>query len=156
MIYKYNRKIKYLDDDVSGVKPKHLLQRTTIYTSRGDPIQDIWDRDWKITRETFGRKRKPTGFIYLPGSKFREAKDYLSMRLCLKYAIINYAIRIGKYINKLKLYRQWPPRRVKDTKISKIENTSCVRNVMRVNPVSGIEREPWGAACIMRKVNYGV
>ena len=24
---------------------------------------------------------------------------------------------------------------------------------MKVTPVSGIEREPWGAACIMRRVN---
>ena len=29
-------------------------------------------------------------------------------------------------------------------------------NVMKVNPVSGIEREPWGAACILRSVNSGV
>ena len=27
---------------------------------------------------------------------------------------------------------------------------------MRVTPVSGIEIKPWGAACILRKVNYGV
>ena len=27
---------------------------------------------------------------------------------------------------------------------------------MRVPPVSGIEKEPWGEACTMRKVNYGV
>ena len=45
---------------------------------------------------------------------------------------------------------------MKDTNISEIENTSCVRNVMKVTPVSGIEREPWGAACILRTVNYGV
>ena len=40
--------------------------------------------------------------------------------------------------------------------MSEIENTSCVRNVMRLTPVLGIEREPWGLACIIRKVNYGV
>ena len=40
--------------------------------------------------------------------------------------------------------------------MSEIENTSCVRNVMRVTPVSGIEIEPWGAASILRRVNYGV
>ena len=45
---------------------------------------------------------------------------------------------------------------MKDTKISEIENNSCVRNVMRVNPESGIEREPCGAACILRKGNDGV
>ena len=57
---------------------------------------------------------------------------------------------------KLELYRQFPPRRAKDTKISDIENTSYVRNVMRVNPVTGIEREPWVAASILRRVNDGV
>ena len=37
------------------------------YTSACDPIQKMWDIDSKIERDNFGRKRKPTGFIYLPG-----------------------------------------------------------------------------------------
>ena len=37
------------------------------YTPGGDPIQEMWDRDRKIARYNFGRKRKSTGFIYLPG-----------------------------------------------------------------------------------------
>ena len=45
---------------------------------------------------------------------------------------------------------------MKYTNIYEIENISCVRNVMRVNPVYGIEREPWGAACILRIVKDGV
>ena len=49
------------------MKPNHFLQRGTRYTSGCDPIKQMWDRDGKIARETFGRKRKPTGFIYLPG-----------------------------------------------------------------------------------------
>ena len=40
--------------------------------------------------------------------------------------------------------------------MSEIENTSCVRNVTRFTPVSGIERETWGAASILRRVNDGV
>ena len=40
--------------------------------------------------------------------------------------------------------------------MSEIENTSWVRNVMRVTQVSGIEIEPWGSARILRRVNYGV
>ena len=96
----------------------------------------MYDRDRKIARDNFGRKRKSTGFIYLPGSKFRESEGHLTIRLCLQYAVINFAPRIGKYINKLELYRQCPPRRVKDTKMSEIKNNSCVRNVMRVTPVS--------------------
>ena len=61
------------------------------------------------------------------------------MRSCLRYDVINYVPGIGKYINKLYLYRQCPPRRVKDTNISEIENTSCVTNFMRMTPVSRIE-----------------
>ena len=116
----------------------------------------MWDRDRKIARDNFGRKRKSTGFIYLPGSKLREAEGHLTMRSCLQDAVINYAPRIGKYTNKLEFYRQCPPRRLKDTKMSGIENTSFIINFMGVTPVSGIEREPWVAASILRRVNYGV
>ena len=45
---------------------------------------------------------------------------------------------------------------MKNTNISEIENTSCVRNVMMVTPVSEIEREPWGVAGILRRVYDGV
>ena len=78
------------------------------------------------------------------------------MRSCLQDAVINSDPRIGKYIDKHELYRQYPPRKVKDTNISEIENTSCMRNVMKVTPVSGIQREPWGSACILRIINDGV
>ena len=81
-----------------------------------DLIQQMWDRYWKIARDNYGRKRKSTGYIYLPGSRFGEAEGHLTMRSCLKYSIINSAPRIGKYINKLELYRQCLPRRVKDMK----------------------------------------
>ena len=108
------------------------------YTSGGDTIKEMQDRDRKITRESFGRKRKPTGFIYLPGSKFREDEVNLSMRSRLKGAVINSAPSIGKYIKKHEFYRQCPPRIVKDTNIFEIENTSCVRSVMKVTAVFGI------------------
>ena len=78
------------------------------------------------------------------------------MRSCLQDDVINSAPRIGKFINKQELYRQCPHRRVKDSHISEIENTSCVINVMNVTPVSGIERVAWGAAIILRRVNDGV
>ena len=78
------------------------------------------------------------------------------MRSCLQASVINSAPRIGKFIDKQELYRQYPPIKVKDTNISEIENTSCVINVMKVTPVSGIEREPWGIACIRKIVNDGV
>ena len=100
----------------------------------------MWDRDRKIARDNFSRNRKSTGFIYLPGSKFREAEVHLSMRSCLKDDVIISAPRLVKYINKIELYRQCPPRGVKGTKLSEIENTSCVKNVMRVTPLSFYSR----------------
>ena len=45
---------------------------------------------------------------------------------------------------------------MKDSHISQIENSSCVRNVMKVTPVSGIERVAWGPSSIMKTVNDGV
>ena len=100
------------------MKPKIFLQRRTRCISFGDPLHELWNRDRKIARDSFGKKRKSTGFIYLPGSKFREAEGHLSMRSCLQDAVINYAPRIGKYINRHELYRQCYPRKVKDTNIS--------------------------------------
>ena len=49
------------------MKPKHFLQRGMRYTPGYDPIQVMWDRDMKMERDHFGRKRKETGCIYLPG-----------------------------------------------------------------------------------------
>ena len=127
-----------------------------INTSGCDPIQKMWDRDSRIARGNFGRKMESTGFIYLPASKFREAEGHLTMGSCLQDAVINSVPRIGKYINKLEFYRQCPPRKLKDKKMSDIENTSCVKNVMTVTLVSGIEIEPLGTASILRRVNHGV
>ena len=58
--------------------------------------------------------------------------------------------------NKLELYKQFRPRRVKNSHISEIEDSACVRNVMNITPVSGIEEVAWGAASILKTVNDGV
>ena len=81
-----------------------------------DTIQRLWYRYRKIERYNFGRKRKPTGFIYLPVSRFCEAEGQSTIRSCLQEDFMNSSCRIGKYIKKLELYRQCPPRSVKDTK----------------------------------------
>ena len=110
----------------------------------------------KYQETIFGKKRKSARFIYILASKFYEDEGRILMRLCLQYAVINFAPRIGKYINKLEFYRQCHPRRVKDTKMSEIQNTLCVRNILRVTPGSGIERKYWGSASILRGFNDGV
>ena len=71
-----NRK-KFIDDDGSGEKPKLEFQIRLQKYSCCDPIQAMFDRDRKEEKENFGRKRKATGCIYLPGSVFREAEGHL-------------------------------------------------------------------------------
>ena len=114
------------------------------------------DRDTKVARQNFGRKRNPTGCIFLSGSGLRDAKGNLNMRSCLQDAVINSAPRIGNFINKQELYRQCPPRRVKNSHISEIEDYACVGNVMNITPVLGIEEVKWGAASILKTVIDGV
>ena len=63
------------------------------------------------------------------------------MRQFLQDDVIISDPSFGKYINKLELYIQWPPRRAKYTDMTEIENTSCVRSVMKVTIVDRIERE---------------
>ena len=45
-----------------------------------DPLQAMLYGDTKVARQNFGRKRKPTGCIFLPGSGFREAEGELKIR----------------------------------------------------------------------------
>ena len=62
--------MKYLGDNVYGVKPKQNSKNIGIRRSFGyDPIGKMWDRDRKITNYNFRRKIKSTGGIYVPGSK---------------------------------------------------------------------------------------
>ena len=50
-------KTKNLDDDGTGVKTEHFLQKGMKCLPGYNPIQQIWDRDKKISRENFVRKR---------------------------------------------------------------------------------------------------
>ena len=74
-----------------------------ICSTSSDPVQKIQDRDRKIAKDNFIRKIESTGYIYLPGSKYREAEGHLTLSSCSQEAVINSATRIGKYINKLEL-----------------------------------------------------
>ena len=60
----------------------------------------MFDRDMKVAKQNFGKKRKATGCVFIPGSGFREAEGNLKKRSCLQDAVINSAPRIGKFINK--------------------------------------------------------
>ena len=90
-------------------------------------------------------------WVRFPWSLRSLVNEVIITRCCYQFCPQDCKIYWQKELN-----RQLPPRKVKDTNISEIENTSCVRNVMEVNPVSGIERKPWGASCILIRVNDGV
>ena len=60
---------KYLDDNGTGMKPKHFLQRGMRYTSGCDPRQQFWDRDSKISRDSFGRKIESIDLFIFLGQK---------------------------------------------------------------------------------------
>ena len=55
----------------------------------------------KKIKDHFGKTGKETGYIYLPGSQYREAEDYLKLGLYLQDAFINSLPIFGKYINTL-------------------------------------------------------
>ena len=48
------KKIKYIDDDGSGEKPKLEFQRRLIKYSCCDPLQAMLYRDTKVARQNFG------------------------------------------------------------------------------------------------------
>ena len=69
----------YIDDEFSGGKPKLEIIRRHVKYSCYNPLQSMLDIDFKVARQNFGRKRKPTGCIFLSGSGFREAEGNSKM-----------------------------------------------------------------------------
>ena len=51
------------------------MEVTVIYTYIYIYVSIDDDKNVKRTRGNFGKKRNPNGFIYLPGSKFRQAES---------------------------------------------------------------------------------
>ena len=77
---------KYIDGDGTGAKPKKIYSTTLTrkphqfgYSSRGK----IWDRGMKKTKQNFGRKKKPTGYIYFPRPQYCESEAHLKLSSCL-------------------------------------------------------------------------
>ena len=87
-----------------------------------------------------GREKKATGFVYIRGSPYRDAKVSSQLRECLHAAIINAAPIIGNIIDKSELYRQCPPIRVKDTNMTELEFFDFVSSAMTVATILNIDR----------------
>ena len=90
-----------------------------------------------IKRKIWGEINS-TGFIYLPGSQFRQAEITLELRSFLHYAIINAEPRILKFVNKNELYIQCPPIYLKDTNLDESKNSSCGSSVKKLLLVKSI------------------
>ena len=84
----------------------------------------MWDIYRKIINYNFGRKRKSNGYIYPPGSKYRESEGHFNLRLFFQYAVVNIVPSIGKQTNKLELYNKCPHRRVKNTRLGPSQDVS--------------------------------
>ena len=55
----------------------------------------------------------------------------------------------------MELYRQCPPRRVKDTNMKKLENFDCLSSVMTIAQILHIDREKKGAMRVLQVINDG-
>ena len=82
-----------------------------------------------------------TSFVYLKGSPYRDSKGSWQLISCLHDAINNAAPKMGGKIDRLELYQQFPPRKVKDTHMIKLEKCKCLSSIMTIMPVMKLERE---------------
>ena len=90
------------------------------YYNRNYFLDRDYIKDTRIIRVHSGRKWKAAGFVYLKGSPYHGAEGSSQLRPCLHDAIINSSPRIGGNFDNLEFYRQFPPRRVKETQTTNI------------------------------------
>ena len=105
--------------------------------------------------DIFRKKRKGSRFCVSKNSPYSDAEESSHLRSCLRDAIINAAPRIGG-IDKLELYRQCPPRRVKDIHITELKKCECVSSIMTIAPVLNIDRLKMGYMGILLVIDYVV
>ena len=84
------------------------------------------------SRTFFARKKKPTGYFFIPAYQFSKAIGYMEMIMCLNDDIIDYASWTKNYINTHELYNHCPHTQVKDTTINVINIALCVRSAISV------------------------
>ena len=119
-------------------------------------MKNDYIKDTRIRWKYSGRKRQATGYVYINGSPYRDAKGSSQLRSCFHDAIINAAPRIGGEIEKLKYYRQYLPRRVKDMEIKELEKCERVSSAMTIVSVLNIDRGKMGTLGILLIMDDGV
>ena len=101
-IYQQKNRLKYFDDDGSGVLPKILVKKwyNKIYQKSYSNCEFILHNDYIkdriIHRTSSGRKLKATDYVLITGSQYRNAEGSPHHRSCLHDTIINAAPRIGE------------------------------------------------------------
>ena len=56
----------------------------------------------------------------------------------------------------LELYRQCPPRKVKDTNMTELEKCDSVLSIMTIAPILKFERDKMGSMRVIQVINDGV
>ena len=93
-------RLKYFDDDGSGVLPKILVRKwynaryQKVYSNCEFVLQNDYIKDRIIHRTSSGQKA--TGYVLITGSPYNYAEGSPHHRSCLHDAIINSAPRIGE------------------------------------------------------------
>ena len=94
-------RLRYIDDDGSGVLPKQLVRNKynskyqKTYSNHYYVLKNDYIKDTRMRRTYPGRKLKATGYVLITGSSYRDSEGSPQNRLCLHDAIINSALRIG-------------------------------------------------------------
>ena len=155
-------RLKYIDDDESGVNTKILVRKwynaryQNTYSNRHYVLKNDFIKDTRICQTHSGRKPNATGYVLITGSPYSYAEGYPHHRSCLHDAIINAAPRIGEKNDRSELYRQCSPRRVMDTTIKELDKRECVSSIIKIASLLGIERDKMGPLGILQRINDDV
>ena len=98
-------RLKYNDDDGSGVLPKILVRKwynaryQNTYSNHHYVMKNDFIKDTRIRQTYSGRKRKATGYVLITGSPYSDAEVSPHHISCIHDSIINDAPRIGGEID---------------------------------------------------------
>ena len=125
------------------------------FSNRSYVLKNGYIKDKRISWTYSGRKQRATGYVYLNGSPYLDAEGLSQLISCLRLDIINAAPIIGGGVDKLELYRQCPPRRLKDTYLKELGKCECLSSLITIVPVLNTERDKMGTMVILLRIDDG-
>ena len=90
------------------------------------------------------------------GSPYCDAEGSSKLRSYIQDVIINAFPRIGKKLEKLEFYWQFPPRYVKDKHITELERCECVWSLITIRSILKFEEKAMGNMGIFLVIDDGV